>query len=41
MRKQKLLAQKLNFNIAMPKYKYLNNINIEIPESEIKTFFNR
>lgn len=40
-RKQKLLAQKLCFNVEMPKYKYLNDLNIEVPENEVKTFFNR
>lgn len=41
MRKQKLLAQKLCFCTTLPKYKYLNDINIEISENEIKTFFDR
>ena len=38
-RKQKLLAQKLEFSISNPKMKYLNNLQIEIPETEVKKYF--
>ena len=40
-RKQKLLAQKLVFKTTEKKYEYLNNINIEVPDSDVKTFFEK
>ena len=38
-RKQKLLAQKLEFSITSPKMKYLNDLVIELPKNVVEEYF--